>query len=569
MLRLSGDFIMRIAGMALFVCAALAQTPSDPKPALVEGKVVNSVTGELIRKAELTLTTSLMPDGFEAMAAQLGLDADAVDAVPGAKGPKKTFAATTDSAGKFKFERVDPGDYYLTAKHAGFMDETYKPTGKDSQGRMHLSASQELSDVELRLVPQGAVSGHVVDEDGDPVASSRVTAPTYSFPTGHRKLHPADTGTTNDRGEFRLGKLPAGSYYLNAEMIGIDAMDNVPPAPKDGSPETGYVSTYFPGTTDIQQAQAVVVKPAGDVGGFVIHLQKSRVVRVKGTLAGPDGKPLKSAQIMLMSGARPGSMRMTMVNDPEGKFEMANVAPGSYLAMTMQMTGASPTMTMQPLIVPNENMTDVKLGVAAEGSLQGRLVVSGDGKVALKGIGIMLAGDEDTPVMPAMSTVTESGAFTLTKVASTPHLLSVSRVPPGAYLKSVLWNGRDILGQSLDLTAGTGGDLQVILGTDGGSIDAAVSHDDKPVSDATVVLLPEDPTRRYTETTHSQSTDDKGHAAFKDVPPGNYLLFAWEKVEQGAWFDLAFLKAAASEATKVTIGPKESQRVEIKVIPKP
>jgi uncharacterized GH25 family protein len=558
--------------MALFVCAALAQTaptPSEPKPALVEGKVVNSITGELIRKAELTLTTSLMPEGFEAMAAQFGLDSDAMDAVPGAKGPKKTFAATTDSAGKFKFERVDPGDYYLTAKHAGFMDETYKPTGRDSQGRMHLSASQELSDVELRLVPQGAVSGHVVDEDGDPVASAMVTASTYSFATGHRKLQPADTGTTNDRGEFRLGKLPAGSYYLNAEMIGIDAMDNVPPAPKDGSPETGYVSTYFPGTTDIQQAQAVEVKPAGDVGGFVIHLQKSRVVRVKGTLAGPDGKPLKSAQIMLMSGARPGSMRMTMVNDPEGKFEMANVAPGSYLAMTMQMTGASPTMTMQPLIVPSENMTDVKLGVAAEGSLQGRVVVAGDGKVALKGVGIMLAGDEDAPVMPAMGTVTESGAFTLTKVASTPHLLSVSRVPPGAYLKSVLWNGRDILGQPLDLTAGTGGDLQVVLGIDGGKLDASVSHDDKPVSDATVVLLPEDPSRRYPETTHSEETDDTGHAAFKDVPPGNYLLFAWEKVDEGAWFDPAFVKALAREATKVTIGPKESQRVEIKVIPKP
>jgi hypothetical protein len=248
---------------------------------------------------------------------------------------------------------------------------------------------------------------------------------------------------------------------------------------------------------------------------------------------------------------------------------MANVAPGSYLAMTMQMTGASPTMTMQPLIVPNENMTDVKLGVAAEGSLQGRVVVAGDGKVALKGVGIMLAGDEDAPVMPAMGTVTESGAFTLTKVASTPHLLSVSRVPPGAYLKSILWNGRDILGQPLDLSAGTGGDLQVVLGIDGGKLDASVSHDDKPVSDATVVLLPEDPSRRYPETTHSEESDDTGHAAFKDVPPGNYLLFAWEKVDEGAWFDPAFVKALASEATKVTIGPKESQRVEIKVIPKP
>src|ERR1017187_6718073 len=110
MLRLSGDFIMKLAAMALFVCAALAQTaptPSETKPAVVEGKVVNSITGELIRKAELTLTSSLMPEGFEAMAKQLGLASDDMDDAPAAKGPKKTFTATTDSAGKFKFEKVD------------------------------------------------------------------------------------------------------------------------------------------------------------------------------------------------------------------------------------------------------------------------------------------------------------------------------------------------------------------------------------------------------------------------------------------------------------------------------
>ena len=102
---------MKIAGIAVFVCAALAQTaqtPSEPKPAVVEGKVVNSVTGESIRKADLTLTTSLMPEGFDAMVKQFGLDADVMDDMPAAKGPKKTFTATTDAAGKFQFEKVDP-----------------------------------------------------------------------------------------------------------------------------------------------------------------------------------------------------------------------------------------------------------------------------------------------------------------------------------------------------------------------------------------------------------------------------------------------------------------------------
>ena len=559
---------MKIALAALFVSLALAQTP-EPKPAVVEGKVVNSLTGEAIRKAELTLTTSLMPDGFEAMAAQIGLDPDVMANGPGAKGPKKTFTATSDAAGKFKFEAVAPGDYYFTVKHAGFMDENYKATGPNRlEGEVHLTSGQALSEVEFRLVPQGAVAGKVVDEAGDPVGDAAVTASKYSYASGRRQLQPADTGTTNDRGEFRLGKLPPGRYYLSAELSALNFLDSTPPPPKDGSPETGYVSTYFPRTTDVQQAEAVEVKAGGDVPGFVIHLQKSRVVRVKGKLVGADGNPLKQAQIMLMSGARPGSMRMAAVNDPEGKFEIANLSPGSYMAMTMQLNGSTPTMTMQPLIVPNENLSDVKLGAAAEGSVTGKVTVAGDGKIAIKGLGIMVGG-EDSPVMPATATVDESGAFTLKKISSAPYDLNLPRVPPGSYLKSVLWNGREKLGEPLDFSAGTTGDLQVILGTDGATFDAKVSRDDKPAADATVVLLPEDAGRRHPETTRTESTDDTGHATFKDVPPGNYLVFAWEKVEQGDWFDPAFVKAAANDAARVTIGPKDNQHVELKAIPAP
>jgi uncharacterized GH25 family protein len=558
---------MKIVCAVLLAAVALAQTPSEKKPAAVEGKVVNSLTGEPIRKAELTLTTSLMPDGFDGIGAALGLD-DADAPEPKAKEPKKTFTATSDAAGKFRIEGVDPGDYYFKVKHAGFVEQTYKPTGANAvEGRLHLTSGQELHDVEFRVVPQGALSGKVVDEDGDPVGDAMVTASKYSFATGRRTLLPADTAQTNDRGEFRLAKLPPGRYYLAADRMAIGLMGATPPAPKDGSPETGYVATYFPQTVDVAQAESTEVKAGADIPGFVIHMQKSRVVRVKGNLVAADGKPIKQAQLMLMSGARPGSMRMASVNDPEGKFELANVAPGTYMAMTVQLTGSSPAMTMQTLIVGDENMSDVKIGTAAEGILQGRVTVNGDGKVPLKGISIMLGGDDDMATMPATGRVDESGAFVVKKVASTKYDVSVSNIPAGSYLKSVLWNGREKLGETFDFSAGAAGDLQVILGTDGGTFDAKVSRDDKPVRDAKVVLLPEDAGRRNTETTRSESTDDAGRAAFKDVPPGKYLAFAWEKVEEGDWFDPAFVKAAGEDAVPVTIGPKDNQHIDLKAIP--
>jgi hypothetical protein len=94
-----------------------------------------------------------------------------------------------------------------------------------------------------------------------------------------------------------------------------------------------------------------------------------------------------------------------------------------------------------------------------------------------------------------------------------------------------------------------------------------VTNGDKPVADATVVLLPEDAAHRNSHTTHQESTDDAGHAAFKDVPPGNYLAFAWEKVEEGDWFDPVFVKAAANDGVRVTLGSKDNQHQDLKIIP--
>jgi hypothetical protein len=421
--------------------------------------------------------------------------------------------------------------------------------------------------VEFRLVPQGAVSGKVVDEDGDPVGDAMVTASKYSYATGHRTLQAADTAQTNDRGEFRLAKLPPGRYYLVAERMAFNPMASTPPPPKDGSPETGYVATYFPRNVDVQEAESIDVKAGADIPGFAIHLQKSRVLRVKGNLIGADGKPLTKAQVMLMSGARPGSIRMASVNDPDGKFEIANVPPGTYTAMTMQLGGSSPSITMQTLLVGNENLSDVKIGSAPEGTLPGKITVAGEGKVAFKGIAVMLAGGENGPLMPASARVDETGSFVVKKVAAASYEVSLSNVPAGSYLKSVLWNGREKLAEPLDFSAGVAGELQVILGTDGGTFDVKVSRDDKPVNDAKVVLLPEDAGRRTSVTTRSESTDDLGHVVFKDVPPGNYLAFAWEKVEEGDWFDPAFVKAAGNDGTRVTIGSKDNQHMDLKAIP--
>jgi hypothetical protein len=82
-----------------------------------------------------------------------------------------------------------------------------------------------------------------------------------------------------------------------------------------------------------------------------------------------------------------------------------------------------------------------------------------------------------------------------------------------------------------------------------------------------VVLVPADPNRRFPEAVRRSPSDEKGRLTLKDVPPGDYLAFAWEKVEEGAWYDPDFLKTVQSQAVKVRIGPKATEKVELKLIP--
>ncbi|MGO9095085.1 MAG: carboxypeptidase regulatory-like domain-containing protein [Bryobacteraceae bacterium] len=550
---------------ALFLAAAaFAQPPADSKPAAVEGTVVNSVTGAPLRKVGLTLSNGEVPGEMAAMREQFGGHSSEMPKVS-----TKTFAATTDAAGKFHFDNLPPDTYWITVKKAGFGDQRYKPKGAaaGARGSLRLAAGQELKDVEIRLVPHGTISGRVLDEDGDPFPSAMVSALASTFVHGRRRLMPADAGQTNNRGEFSLSKLPPGHYVLCASIPHFSFPSSATPPPADGAPETAYVSTYMPNSTDPAQAEKVDITPGGEVTGLEIHMQESVVIRVKGRLTDETGQPIKNAYIELMAGGgRVGSKSMTSVNDPEGKFELANVQPGASTITIVQMQGSSPKITMQPLIVPERGIENLKLGARADATIQGKVAVDGDAKFPLKDFALMLTPAE-VASMPATAKADETGAFTLAHVAPAVYDLTFSFVPEGAYIKSVEFNGREALGHELDCSSLTAGTLRVLLGADGGKVEGHVSRDDKPAADATVVLVPADPNRRFPEAVRQGSSDERGQVTLKDVPPGDYLAFAWEKIEEGAWYDPSFLRTVENQAVKVQIRPKAAEQVELKPIP--
>ena len=128
----------------------------------VKGTVTNAVTGERLRKAYVRLTPV----------------SDAANVRP----------TVTDEDGRFVFENILPGNYSLEAEHPGLMEGKF---GEDAGGPVELKivAGQNLSDLNIRLMPPAAISGRVRDED---------------------RLQSFSSAEVNDAREFRAEHLPPG-----------------------------------------------------------------------------------------------------------------------------------------------------------------------------------------------------------------------------------------------------------------------------------------------------------------------------------------------------------------------
>ena len=160
-----------------------AQKAPDDKPASLAGTVVNSVTGEPIAKVRVSIQTML--NGRQEV----------------------NPSAVTDSQGKFSLSPLPAGFYVPRAERAGFV--MLRDSAALRTASVQLRAGETKSDFTIKLAPGGAVSGRVVDADGEPVESVSVSVEGL-------------TGTfrraqTDDEGQFRLGGLAPGRYRLQEQ----------------------------------------------------------------------------------------------------------------------------------------------------------------------------------------------------------------------------------------------------------------------------------------------------------------------------------------------------------------
>ncbi|MBZ5557337.1 MAG: carboxypeptidase-like regulatory domain-containing protein [Acidobacteriia bacterium] len=529
------------------------QTPTAPGTATLRGHIFAADSGRPLRKAQVRIFAGEI---------------------------RENRMATTDENGAYEFKDVRAGRYSVSASKGSYVSIAYgqqRPT--DASKPLEILDNQIVERLDLSLPRGGVITGRIVDEYGEPAPEIQIAAQRYQFIQGQRRLVPSGRmATTNDIGEFRLFGIPPGQYYISATWRNPNMSPNANP-----SDRTAYAPTYFPGTTNANDAQRVTIAAGQQVDGVAMVLNPIKAARVSGTATGADGKPLTPAMIMVTQ-TNTGfgfSMTGTAQVRPDGTFTVVGLAPGDYSLRAQRMGGPSPDgpeTAMANVTVAGEDVSDVHLVAAKPSRLTGRVIVDPAAVSALPPtlmlslFPVNIVGIPAPPPPPAR--IADDFTF---ETKSTPGRMRImlgggfNAPPTGWAVRSVRVNGVDVTDAGIEFKpneeiSGVEVELTNKLTTISGLVTNSRGEASK---DYTAIVFAQDKDK-WAGNSRYQSMgrpDQDGRFKIMGLPPGEYYIIAVDRVEPGQQGDPDFLESVRSRATSLSLNEGETKTVDLRLNP--
>jgi hypothetical protein len=533
----------------LSISLSLRALPSEPE-VLVEGTVTNKLTGAPVKAAHVIYTR--IASGSDPAASPISRD--------------------TDIQGHFHLE-LGPGSYRLWVEREGFARQSYGSGVPEGTGSvLTVAPGQELHDIAFRITPLGALSGRVLDQDGDPLQGVGIQVLRVSYASGMRQLIPVAGASSNDRGEYRCYDLPAGRYFVLATPKGSPLSHPMEAGALVPEVQDAYVPLYYPGVVELESASAVPVPEGGDIQQIDFRLQSVRATTLRGRVSGSVKFDSNQIQVVLAHndhGFASYIDRATAVVDPAtGKFEIRRVAPGSYFLVASQLIKGEVFSARVPIeitvgVPPEELPIHVVPAVEAHGT-----VLMDDGSAVPANLFVRLLPAEGLLPGPApAAAVNSDGSIRLSGVLPGTWILSVEHLPEGIWIKNISFGDIRSTGGQLNLPPGARGPLRVVLAANGGQLTGIVGEEGQP-QQATVVLVPmETELRPSPHAYRFTGTDSRGAFIFKGVRPGAYRLFAFESIAPFAWMDPGILNAVEELGQELVVNENERLTRQLKPIP--
>lgn len=489
---------------------------------------------------------------------------------------------STDAEGRFEIKELPAGRYNITATKGGYVTGQFGQRRAGEPGTpIDLGEGQTAEKVNLTLSRGSVISGRVVDDGGEPVSGTMVSAVRYQFVAGARRLvsggGEGGSDRTDDQGGFRLYGLPPGDYFVSAN----NRSGMVVQAEVNNTEADGFAPTYYPGTPNLSEAARVTLKAGQEISGANFALIVARMARVRGRALNSRGEPVARTMLMLMP-ADPMmgiSFSMNMGNamvGPDGSFQFTNVAPGRYNlnVRPMGIPGGNDEFAVMPITVGNDDIDNLLVTTTVGATARG-IVVADDGSPPSfrpDQIQISAQSAEMTTNMigGGPTRVNDDYSFEITSLFDRRLIRASTDPTTGWYLKAVMFDGEDVTDRGVEFTPGRSYEgLQVVFSQKTTDLSGLVTDDrGKPALDATVVVFPANRdhwtfSSRFLRTARP---DTNGRYSIKSLPPGeDYLIIVVQNLEQGQGGDPDFLVRARDEARPLTLNEGETKAVDVKL----
>jgi hypothetical protein len=548
----------------------LAQPPRDRLPpprtgtAIVKGKVVDGATGAALARARVMV-----------------------------QGPTR-MSATTDAGGGFVFTNLPAGPLMLSVDKATYLPGRYPAAGRTIRSGsrpLMLLDGQVLDNVTIPVFHGGAIMGRVLDANGDPLDNAQVSA--LRVPASGRVGRPAPRAgsSSDDRGEFRVGRLEPGSYILQVTSRRNQMYEDSIPGGSLTAPSPQPLPTYYPSAMSIDQAQPITVNRGQTVGDIDVVLLEAFPGVITGTVTTPNGAvpPGSNAFVNVRrinndtAGGFDGFSNGTGLR-PDGTFKLT-LPPGEY-QLEARVNARTPSGATRP---EDEQLATTKVTVASGGEDTIAMVVgpgaSATGRVIFEG---------DTPAPPSPgkmripmysetgmcrsgeATIAADWSFHVDGLAGT-----CASPPMGMFgrwvLKAIMVNGTDIAESPVTFQPGQQiRDIQVIVTDRRSTLSFRVADESgQATRDYVVIVYPVKKERWRNARIFvgpplvpplagpaAQSTlSAPGFGGsmmprreeMQGVPPGQYYVVAVDDLEPEDFRDPAVLERLRGSGAKVTI----------------
>jgi hypothetical protein len=476
----------------------------------------------------------------------------------------------TGADGRFELVDLPEGGYNFQTQKPGF----FNPNDIGGATFRGLIVQDGMAELQLSLLPEAAIDGHVADDEGEPLENVTVQWLTSQVQGGRRRWTPSGFVTTDESGAYHIGGLRPGVYAIHA--IGDQS---TPPRLTGQAYSMVFGGAYYPGTPTLEQAEPVKLTP-GQQAQVDFSMTRHPGYYVSGVVTNP---PNAFSVSLLPSGNEVGQMGAQTRRD--GFFRTTPVLPGAYQLSAQSHDPQFDGYAELPVMVSDRDVTGVRITLepafnvpiqmtltqtrSHSSSQQGAINSGGtvnDG--SLTSLVPLVNNLGSASLLPLQPISGRPSSVNLHEVRSADDALSLNGVRPGRYqftyginppyyLESARCGDTDLLESPLVVIPGSPPPpIHLSFRDDSAALELRSVEDGKTrLGD--ILLI----------SSHSESKEFRNVQELQfAVAPGTYKIYSFDNIADLEYMNPDVMREYASGGKEVTVAANATATVSAEVI---